>query len=895
MARFRAFLTDSESEPEETAENAGTVTQPPVKPADASMAEDDSEESDSGSESGSSQRSPKHRKRTGKALVRRKDERNYRGSKSRRSESSTDASMSEEESETGSEDDESPPPNQPQVDPSIISRAQQLGVEPQRMHVMQAALFRTEDGLEGAPARHRALAKSSSLSLSRKHSRDSDGEGLRHDSQQRASFAHDIEPVPYRPSRKYARVDQSDSAVNGNDGAVVDAGLAFGRSFRVGWGPGGTLVHLGALCSPLSTLKTSANSSVVTITKVQIFSSEPEDESEWASKLLSHHLAHTYIEPDDEGIPFANPSLALSFSSFSSLYSLNDKTFEASLFRLGGALFDDLDLRLAETVDDEIRRRVRTLRRRDELSRWLQNVVSPTVEAELREGISSDSSTEVFTWLTGNEVENAVQAAISAGNVKMATLVAQAGGDDDFRAEILSQLRLWKEQRIDAHITEPTRKVYALLAGVIDILEGSGSIPGGARIESCPDAHVSADLDWKRAFGLHLWFGQPINSSIADAFDSYEAAWTEGRYSVAPPLPWYSENTTPSELKKKWNLPSAADNHPDALYSMIRLFSDPSSSLSTILTPLSFNASPIDYRLCWHLYIIMSRCLGVRDFSDRGDTGLRPDPEEHEENRVEGHSPSADLLVNSYALQLEQLGMIQEAVFVLLHIEGSAGRKVAIKNLLNRCAPELSDWTLRGLVGSLKIPLAWVNEAKAIYAFSQNRVYEAFDLYVSAGLWNSAHDLAVLELAPDAVIRQDHELLRTIFGRLSGHSIDGWHLRGKTFLDYANATVRLPDLKENLDENVVPDASEAHELEELTRGVPRLIGILPDVLRDRGEPRHNVALAGMVSDLTTALDQVNSQVLPPSQLRTGIAVEGTRLKHIRALAMDKFLTSIEVS
>ena len=130
-------------------------------------------------------------------------------------------------------------------------------------------------------------------------------------------------------------------------------------------------------------------------------------------------------------------------------------------------------------------------------------------------------------------------------------------------------------------------------------------------------------------------------------------------------------------------------------------------------------------------------------------------------------------------------------------------RKVAIKNLLNRCAPELSDWTVRGLVGSLKIPLAWVNEAKvcpiqttqdqllilfhqAIYAFSQNRVYEAFDLYTSAELWDAAHDLAVLELAPDAVVRQDHELLQTIFTRLSGHPIDGWHLRGKVYK--SNAT-----------------------------------------------------------------------------------------------------------
>ena len=138
-------------------------------------------------------------------------------------------------------------------------------------------------------------------------------------------------------------------------------------------------------------------------------------------------------------------------------------------------------------------------------------------------------------------------------------------------------------------------------------------------------------------------------------------------------------------------------------------------------------------------------------------------------------------------------------------------------------------------------------------------------------------------------------------------------------MDYANATERLPDLKENLDENAVPDASEAHELEELTRSVPKLIGILPDVLRDRGDARHNVALAGMVSELTVALDEVNSQALvsrvseqkcnrglgaediflftlqPPSQLRAGVAVEGTRLKHIRASAMDRFLASIEVS
>lgn len=41
--------------------------------------------------------------------------------------------------------------------------------------------------------------------------------------------------------------------MTGNEDAIVDAGLSMGRSFRVGWGPGGTIVHLGSICGPLST------------------------------------------------------------------------------------------------------------------------------------------------------------------------------------------------------------------------------------------------------------------------------------------------------------------------------------------------------------------------------------------------------------------------------------------------------------------------------------------------------------------------------------------------------------------------------------------------------------------------------------------------------------------
>lgn len=146
------------------------------------------------------------------------------------------------------------------------------GVDPQRVRLMQTSLFRMPEEAENMRAMMN-MPEQRSLrvlkpNLNRKHSRDSDGDGMRIDArevcapmapacdcfhshpEQRASFAHDIEPPAYRPSRKYARVATSSSAFQGHDEAAVDAGLSFGRSFRVGWGPGGMIAHLGSLTGP---------------------------------------------------------------------------------------------------------------------------------------------------------------------------------------------------------------------------------------------------------------------------------------------------------------------------------------------------------------------------------------------------------------------------------------------------------------------------------------------------------------------------------------------------------------------------------------------------------------------------------------------------------------------
>ena len=294
-----------------------------------------------------------------------------------------------------------------------------------------------------------------------------------------------------------------------------------------------------------------ANSSVVNITSVPLLAGPAKDASDSASKLLSHNLSNTTIQPDAEGVPWANPSRTLNFASFASLFPQNDRSYEALLFRLGQALFDPVELRLSPTISVDIRNRVLSLRRKTALSKWLQDAVAASVERDLVESSAGEYgwAKAVFALLTGNQVEKACDAATDAGNVKLATLLSQAGGDNEFKEDLKAQLKLWREQRIDVHVDESVRKVYALLAGIVDVLEGSK----GTGLERCPDTQMTKDLDWKRVFGLHLWFSQPLDAPIASAFEAYDEARKADASNVAQPVPWYREHGV--DARSPWRLP----------------------------------------------------------------------------------------------------------------------------------------------------------------------------------------------------------------------------------------------------------------------------------------------------------------------------------------------------
>jgi nuclear pore complex protein Nup98-Nup96 len=67
---------------------------------------------------------------------------------------------------------------------------------------------------------------------------------------QQASFGGSKVPTAPRPPVKIMRIASGDSVMKGSEATFADAGLTYGKSFRVGWGVGSQVVLNGSLAAP---------------------------------------------------------------------------------------------------------------------------------------------------------------------------------------------------------------------------------------------------------------------------------------------------------------------------------------------------------------------------------------------------------------------------------------------------------------------------------------------------------------------------------------------------------------------------------------------------------------------------------------------------------------------
>ncbi|KAG8759967.1 hypothetical protein FRC11_001141, partial [Ceratobasidium sp. 423] len=702
----------------------------------------------------------------------------------------------------------------------------------------------------------------------------------------RSTFpARDVLPEPEpEPLRKYERVSNDKSVTKSFAGAYMDAGLALGRSFRVSWGPNGELVHLGKICGVNEKDSLPLSPSVINVSRVPLLSNPEDVEVQRANKLLDYQIKNSDVDLDDQGVPVATPNDDIRFHQVADLFGPDDRSHESSVWRLGAALFDEINIRLAQGVASDIREQITVMRRRHALAKWLQLTVAPSVEFDLRELSGTSAANRAFLMLTGNQVSRATEATMEANEMHLATLISQIGGDAEFRNDIESQLAKWKEQKIDAHIDVWVRKIYALLAGIVSSVEGSKSRDPA---EKCSDIVVAENLDWKRVYGLHLWFGGFFNSPAVESLESYEAAWNGASLGAAPPHPWYIERPASVDSEAlTWSVPGEGTPK-DALFEIIKLAMDDTVPLDVALYPRAFGPSPIDYRIPWHAYILLARVLQKRDVSDRSVV-----EEEGNEPQL-SYSHKADVITSNYASQLESLGLWWYSVFVLLHLQESDGRLIAIKALLSRHVSELDEEKEEFLINQLCIPHDWIEEAKAVISQYTNQSYQAFEFFVAAGQAKPAYDMALRDLAPEAAIRNDFDLLTSLFTDKGFETLDDWTFRGQLYLQYADCMAKLPELLFDVALGE-PDATQAIELERLSRAVPQLLGLLPEMFPDKTNIRQQICLGNMISSLMQflpALKHRGMNIRP--QLQSTMVEESVRLEHIQAMAHERFMTAIE--
>ncbi|WVQ98527.1 hypothetical protein IAU59_005653 [Kwoniella sp. CBS 9459] len=682
----------------------------------------------------------------------------------------------------------------------------------------------------------------------------------------RTSFGETaVSPPKFRQPRKYSKAAIAESVIDGKEGIRADAGLALGRSFRCSWGPNGELVHTGKIAAPRSESSPDSQA-IVHIEKVETLANDAKTENSRAQRLLDLHLEHTLVDTLD-GVPFAAIDSAIRFRDFASRFDAGDRSHEASVFRLGVALFDELDLRLPEDASEDLIQRIASIRRKLALSKWLEDAVAPSVDSDLISN-GEDRPAKVFTLLSGHQVERAVQSALEGGDMRLATLISQAGGEAIFREEVLKQLEDWQKYKANPLIGLGYRKLYALLAGITDISSGDPSRGS----DGCPDVLIAKGLDWKRALGLQMWYGNAFEDTITDVVISYDESLSSA-HPPSQPLPSYLE--TPSNLPRKWNNPTEPT---DVLYNLIKLYSDTAISLDQVLRSRDTSASPIDVRLAWHLYFLLARVLDKRDFEDREE---------------DGYSASADALTASYAAQLEATGEWKWAAFVLLHLETADGREKALRNLIFR-HPDMSADGQQFLTTTLKVPASWLHKSRAASLSSAGDAWGEYHALLQAESWDRAHRVLVDKLAPEAIIRDDKALLRRLCSGLEGRGAAGWEFGGKLFLDWADLTTDTARLLSSvLQAGSHPDPRESAALTEYARNLPRVLQLLPALFPDKRDTQQVASLSEMLSPLYQLAGVLHNTGYIAKQSVPTYLVDEDRLHLLQGAAYESFNKTLD--
>ncbi|KAL9031372.1 MAG: hypothetical protein Q9196_000589 [Gyalolechia fulgens] len=565
-------------------------------------------------------------------------------------------------------------------------------------------------------------------------------------------------------------------AANGDEKDVMrDDDQRWHGSFKPSWGPSSTFIYATSCnAKPYKKAATEANnvlrrSKTTLISEardVQFAKLAPTPSSQLTPDSLSLQKTHTRIAID-QGVPLATPQrVPLIDIAWSVKSSARD---ERSAWELASILFDEIDSSAFGNIPTPDQASYEHRVRKD----WLSDFWSSICTESAQKAVTNTSSAEerAIGYLSAHALVKACQTLIEAKDFRLATLVAQLPADQIMAEDMSSQIREWRELCVLSELTEPIRALYDICAGNVCICEGKkGAIEDQAKTFVFSQRF---GLDWRRAFGLRLWYATRAEAPIEDAIKLFHTELRSDEtvkptppfvYSGSEELAWTDDKSTSRE---------------DIHWGLLKLFaasknSLPPQSVAEIVMPHNLVGHPLDFRLSFQLYHALA-------------------------HRFPAHidQANADQLAWDFAVQLESQGEWLWSVFILLHLSDPSQRHQALLDILARNAGSIpasdSAFTFSTLVSDFKIPAPWVWEAKALHARSvlQDHAQEISYLQ-EAGNWTEAHATLCGVVGPRCVIEQDFETLHRLvegFRRGKDAIEEAWRKGGEIYEGYVELVV----------------------------------------------------------------------------------------------------------
>lgn len=369
----------------------------------------------------------------------------------------------------------------------------------------------------------------------------------------------------------------------------------------------------------------------------------------------------------------------------------------------------------------------------------LKEVVSTTVEEQQRT-LKSPSKEEIleqiYSNLTGRRIKEAASLALKHKLPQLSLLITTFTVVNA-KDLLTTQINDWKKSGAINYISKTMIRIYLLLSGT----------------PVCGETNICNDLEWLRAFAVHVWYVSLHSQPLGTAVELYEKAFKELGYAAMPLPSYYKGNLT---------------NPPyDILYHLILLFTKKNILLNALLNPATYTNIMTDYRLSWFLLQVFT-ALKVGIISD------------HAKNYI---------CIN-FANQLEQLGSWQSSIFVLLFIKSQSIKKNLIESILHRNLPdnflEPENKDLKQyLVQELRLPSVWIHSVLADKCrFSGDACGEFYNL-IYCGRFYEAQAVAVDKIIPKVVINKNYSMAINLLEKLEakGHFIDSYKSKAGLLLE----------------------------------------------------------------------------------------------------------------